>query len=105
VYDSVVVETRDTTRERQRLQDEYSRMMDGELEQLALVEVDLTELARQVLREQMSLRGLPQNLLSRMGAIQPSVHQVFPLYHFRPTIWEVKAIYASFVDSRVSPKP
>lgn len=59
MYDSVVVETRDPTRERQRLQDEYSRMMDGELEQLALVEVDLTELARQILREQMSLRGLP----------------------------------------------
>jgi len=54
------VEIFDPTRERERLEDEYSRMMDGELEQLALSEADLTEIARQVLKEQMHRRGLPQ---------------------------------------------
>jgi hypothetical protein len=60
VYDFVVLKTGDPTSEQQRLQNEYSQMMDGELEQLALGEVDLTEIARQVLKEQMSLRRLPR---------------------------------------------
>ncbi|HUK46188.1 MAG TPA: DUF2007 domain-containing protein [Terriglobales bacterium] len=36
-------------------------MMDGELEQLAIDEVDLTEVARQALNEEMSSRGLSQH--------------------------------------------
>lgn len=60
MYYSVVMEMRDPSRERERLRDEYSRMMDGELEQLLLHEVDLTEPARQVLKEEMSVRGLSQ---------------------------------------------
>lgn len=60
MYYAVVVGVADPTRERQRLQDEYSRMMDGELEQLATVAADLTDIARQVLQEQMYLRGLLQ---------------------------------------------
>src|SRR5438309_10411469 len=44
--------------ERRRLQDDYSRMMDGRLEQLAQQSADLSEIARQVLEEELSRRGL-----------------------------------------------
>jgi Putative prokaryotic signal transducing protein len=48
----------DPERERQRLREEYSRMIDGELEQIAADGFDLTDLASGVLREEMSRRGL-----------------------------------------------
>src|ERR1700737_534618 len=52
----------DPERERQRLREEYSRMIDGELEQIAAHEADLTDLASGILREEMSRRGLsPQS--------------------------------------------
>jgi hypothetical protein len=38
-------------------------MMDGELEQLALNELDLTEVAKSVLREELALRGLSRQTL------------------------------------------
>jgi hypothetical protein len=44
--------------ERQRLTEEYARKYDGELEQLAESSSDLTEIARDVLREEMRKRGL-----------------------------------------------
>jgi len=60
----------DPERERQRLREEYSRMIDGELEQIAANEVDLTDVASGVLREEMSRRGL-----SRESATQvPETH-------------------------------
>src|SRR5205823_11133173 len=60
----------DPERERQRLREEYSRMIDGELEQIAANEVDLTDVASAVLREEMSRRGL-----SRESATQvPETH-------------------------------
>jgi len=57
-YHSVAMEMLDPERERRRLRDEYSRMIDGELELLAADESDLTELARGVLREEVLRRGL-----------------------------------------------
>jgi hypothetical protein len=60
LYDSVAMNLTDPARERQRLREEYSRMMDGELEQLAVNEIELTELAKGALKEEMALRGLLQ---------------------------------------------
>jgi hypothetical protein len=48
----------DPERERLRLREEYSRKMDGELEQIAGDEFDLTDLASGILKEEMSRRGL-----------------------------------------------
>lgn len=57
----------DPSLEHLRLREEYSRMMDGELEGLAVDAVDLTDQARQALREEMALRGLSANTSSQMS--------------------------------------
>ncbi len=49
--------------ERQRLLDYYSRQMDGRLEQIATQAGGMTELARQVLKEELLRRGLDVELL------------------------------------------
>jgi hypothetical protein len=48
----------DPEQERRRLAEFYSRQMDGELEQVAGQAYDLTDLAREALRVEMSRRGL-----------------------------------------------
>lgn len=68
VYYSVVMKVPDPSREHLRLREEYSRMMDGELERIALDEVDLTDEARHALREEMSVRGLCANAGPQVGS-------------------------------------
>jgi hypothetical protein len=66
-------------RERQRLREEYSRKIDGELEQLAGDETDLTDLARNVLKEEMSRRALsvqPGPQLTVTGKYFSTVNEV-----------------------------
>jgi hypothetical protein len=58
----------DPGRERQRLREEYSRMIDGEVEQIAATAAGLTDVARGVLREEMSRRGLSQETASQVTA-------------------------------------
>jgi hypothetical protein len=53
----------DPEQERQRLLDYYSRQMDGRLEQIATQAAGLSELAREVLREELVRRGLDVALL------------------------------------------
>jgi len=53
----------DPERERQRLMDVYSRMVDGEIEAIAEDEASLTAVALQVLHEEIARRGL-DHLLS-----------------------------------------
>ena len=48
----------DPEQERRRLAEFYAGQLDGELEKLAAQAYELTELAREVLRAQMSRRGL-----------------------------------------------
>lgn len=48
----------DPERERHRLMDVYSRMADGELQEIAKDEASLTDVARQALRDEMARRGL-----------------------------------------------
>ncbi|HEY6351937.1 MAG TPA: hypothetical protein VI636_21285 [Candidatus Angelobacter sp.] len=45
-------------RERHRLMDVYSRMADGEIEEIAEDEASLTGVARQVLHDEIARRGL-----------------------------------------------
>jgi hypothetical protein len=53
----------DPEQERKRLLDYYSRQMDGRLEQIATQAAGLSELAREVLREELVRRGLDVALL------------------------------------------
>ena len=53
----------DPEQERQRLLDYYSRQMDGRLEQIATQAAGLSELAREVLKEELMRRGLDVELL------------------------------------------
>jgi regulator of protease activity HflC (stomatin/prohibitin superfamily) len=55
----------DPERERHRLMDVYSRMVDGEIEQIAEDEASLTAVARQVLRDEIARRGLDHLLSDR----------------------------------------
>jgi hypothetical protein len=48
----------DPAQERRRLRDVYSRMVDGEIQEIAEDEASLTDVARQVLHEEMVRRGL-----------------------------------------------
>jgi uncharacterized protein (DUF4415 family) len=48
----------DPVKERQRLTDVYSRMTDAEIQELAEDAASLTDVARQVLNEEMASRGL-----------------------------------------------
>ena len=52
----------DPEQERQRLAEFYSQQMDGELEKVAEQAYELTDLARQALRAEMSRRGLSARL-------------------------------------------
>jgi hypothetical protein len=47
-----------TDPERERLMDVYSRMADGEIEEIAADEASLTGVARQVLHDEIARRGL-----------------------------------------------
>jgi hypothetical protein len=53
----------DPEQERKRLLDYYSRQMDGRVEQIATQAAGLSELAREVLREELLRRGLDVELL------------------------------------------
>jgi hypothetical protein len=58
----------DPEQERQRLLDYYSRQMDGRLEQIATQAAGMTDLAREVLREELLRRGLDVELLQSAKA-------------------------------------
>lgn len=68
----------DPERERQRLREECSRMLDGELEAIAVAQADLTDVATLALREEMSCRGLPFQAGSRPAAPGGQFSQVAP---------------------------
>jgi hypothetical protein len=55
----------DPERERHRLMDVYSRMVDGEIEAIAEDEASLTAVARQVLHDEIARRGLDHLLSDR----------------------------------------
>lgn len=55
----------DPERERHRLMDVYSRMVDGEIEAIAEDEASLTGVARQVLHDEIARRGLDHLLADR----------------------------------------
>lgn len=55
----------DPERERRRLMDAYSRMADGEIEEIAEDEASLTGVARQVLHDEIVRRGLDHLLSDR----------------------------------------
>lgn len=55
----------DPEQERRRLVDVYSSMADGEIEEIADDEASLTDVARQVLHEEIARRGLDQVLSDR----------------------------------------
>lgn len=57
--------TTDPGRERHRLMDVYSRMVDGEIEAIAEDEASLTGVARQVLHDEIARRGLDHLLSDR----------------------------------------
>ncbi|HEY6248992.1 MAG TPA: hypothetical protein VI685_03470, partial [Candidatus Angelobacter sp.] len=55
----------DPERERRRLMDVYSRMADGEIQEIAKDEASLTSVARQVLNDEIARRGLDHLLSDR----------------------------------------
>lgn len=55
----------DPGRERQRLSEFYAGQMDGELEKVASQAYDLTEIAREVLRAELTKRGLAPDLVEQ----------------------------------------
>jgi hypothetical protein len=55
----------DPERERRRLMDVYSRMVEGEIEEIAEDEASLTGVARQVLHDEIARRGLDHLLSNR----------------------------------------
>jgi len=59
----------DPERERHRLMEVYSRMVDGEIEAIAEDEASLTGVARQVLHDEIARRGL-DHLLSEQDKSQ-----------------------------------
>ena len=69
----------DPERERQRLRDYYSRQMDGRLEQIAAQATELSELAQEVLREELIRRGLDFELL------RPPIEKIPPEEPIAPT--------------------
>ena len=58
--------------EAQRLTEHYSQMYDGELENLAADLTDLTDVAQQVLRDEIKKRGLDATLKQEPRPAQPS---------------------------------
>jgi hypothetical protein len=55
----------DPEQEQHRLMDVYSRMADGEIEEIAQDEASLTDVARQVLHDEIARRGLDHLLSDR----------------------------------------
>lgn len=55
----------DPEKERHRLTEVYSRMVDGEIEELAEDEASLTGMARQILHDEIARRGLDHLLSNR----------------------------------------
>jgi hypothetical protein len=59
----------DPEQERRRLAHFYAGQMDGELEKVAAQAYELTDLAREALREELARRGLPPNFIEQRPAI------------------------------------
>ena len=70
----------DPEQERQRLRDFYSRQMDGRLEQIATQADGMTDVAREVLKEELLRRGLDVDLLqpARAENITPAPAEAPP---------------------------
>jgi len=64
----------DPDQERRRLEDHYSRQIDGRLEQVAAQAYELGDIARQVLLEELSRRGLSTEL-TEVRPIQPTIQK------------------------------
>lgn len=69
----------DPEQERRRLEEFYSHQMDGELEEVAGQAAELTELAREVLRAELSRRGLSPERFERAVAPPPAPVKPPPL--------------------------
>lgn len=72
----------DPERERHRLMDVYSRMVDGEIEAIAEDEASLTGVARQVLHDEIARRGL-DHLLSDRDKSQDEAAEPEPMVTIR----------------------
>jgi hypothetical protein len=68
----------DPERERHRLMDVYSRMADGEIEEIAEDEASLTGVAREALHDEIARRGL-DHLLSDQDKPQDEAEQPEPM--------------------------
>src|ERR1700722_13770376 len=86
----------DPERERLRLIEFYSRQMDGELEQVARQAYNLTDIAREVLRAEMSRRGIAAELLEF-----PPVAPVIPALPSDPPQPEPPAVEFSSSDGEL----
>src|SRR5215467_6404391 len=64
----------DTEQEPQRLREEYSRMTDGELENIALDIADLTAAAKGAIRQELARRGIPIQSVAETNSIMQSTH-------------------------------
>lgn len=86
-YDVRTMAESDPERERHRLQEYYSRLTDGELEQLSEDVSDLTQIARQSLAEEKQRRGLvtahSQFSESSESAEQPELRRLQTIRKFR----------------------
>jgi hypothetical protein len=72
----------DPERERQRLMDVYSRMADGEIEEIAEDGASLTGVAREVLRDEITRRGLG-HLLADQDKPQEEEAELEPMVTIR----------------------
>lgn len=72
----------DPERERHRLMDVYSRMADGEIEEIAEDAASLTDVARQVLHDEITRRGL-DHLLSDWDKPQDEAAEPEPMVTIR----------------------
>lgn len=69
--------------ERERLNDSYSRLSDGELEKIAGEADELTDVAREVLRGEIARRGLKFELAEYPAGDEMAVRQLVTLRKFR----------------------
>lgn len=72
----------DPEQERHRLMDVYSRMADGEIEEIAEDAASLTDVAREVLRDEIARRGL-DHLLSDQDKSQDEAAEPEPMVTIR----------------------
>ena len=73
----------DPEKERHRLTEVYSRMVDGEIEELAEDEASLTGMARQILHDEIARRGLDHLLSNRNKSQDEAADATEPMVTIR----------------------